>query len=51
MSEDGEPVVTERNVECHYYETEKVEGKNRPDDFVNISQKIWLFLDSKYAYF
>ena len=27
MSEDGEPVVTERNVECHYYETAKTEGR------------------------
>ena len=27
MSEDGEPVVTERNVECHYLEQEKTEGR------------------------
>ena len=27
MSEDGEPVVTERNVECHYLEVDKIEGK------------------------
>ena len=27
MSEDGEPVVTERNVECHYLDAEKMEGR------------------------
>jgi hypothetical protein len=26
MSEDGEPVVTERNVECFYLENSKSEG-------------------------